>query len=210
LARDVLDELVWDGSIDSSRINVVARDDHTVVLSGVVSTYYEMTEAADDAWRTLGVKGVENQIVVDRNAKRVLDEDLAARARAGLDANGLVPAGTVSVAVDDGFVTMTGNVHHYYERQAAEYVVRHLDGLRGMKDMVTVSTNPAFDVAGKIAEALKRSAMVDASKITVSDQAGVVTLTGTVRSHAERQEAERAASKAPGVVGVVNQLAVAE
>jgi osmotically-inducible protein OsmY len=209
LAREVLDELKSDASIDESRINVVARDDNTVVLSGVVSTFYEKTEATEDALRTTGVRSVENEIIVDADAKRVLDEDLAARAIAGLDANGLVPKGAITVTVDDGWVTMAGNVHHYYERQAAEQVIRHLDGLRGMHERVTVSANPALDVATRISDSFQRNAALHASKITVLDQAGVVTLTGKVSSHTERMEAERAASRAAGVTEVVNNLTVA-
>jgi osmotically-inducible protein OsmY len=208
LAKDVLDLLTSDESINSSRINVVAKDDNTVVLSGVVSSFYEKTEAAEDAWRTTGVRSVNNEIVVDTDAERVLDEDLAARAIAGLDANRLVPKGAVVVTVDDGYITLAGNVDHYFQRQAAEHVIRHLDGLRGMVDRLTVSGNAAMDVATNISESMQRNAALDASKITVYDQAGVVTLTGNVRSYAERLEAERAASRSSGVTSVVNDLTV--
>ncbi|WP_457819767.1 BON domain-containing protein [Staphylococcus aureus] len=60
----------------------------------------------------------------------------------------------------------------------------------------------------KIEDALRRSAELDASRITVEANGGEVILRGTVRSWAERQEAERAAWAAPGVTRVDNRVAV--
>lgn len=130
IARDVLDELLWDGSIQSDRINATVTDG-TVVLTGSVATFYEKWNAGEDAWRISGVRDVRNGIVVDPDFGRVLDEDLVESAERGLDANALVPEGAVQVSATDGWVTMSGNVRFHYQRQAAEYVVRHLAGLQG-------------------------------------------------------------------------------
>jgi osmotically-inducible protein OsmY len=207
VAHDVLEELLWEPTIDSSRINVTT-DDGAVVLSGVVATHYESETAGEAAWRVAGVTSVRNDLVVDTAAGAVLDSELSATAQSGLDANGLVPRGAISVEARDGWVTMTGNVHHQFQREAAERVVRHLRGLRGYTDLVTVSRDPAEAVSEGITEALTRSANVDADGIQVSDAAGVVTLSGSVGSHAERQEAENAAWLAAGVVDVRNNLVI--
>ena len=208
VAHDVLEELLWDTSLDSSRINVTAEDG-TVVLTGFVDTYFERMAAEQRAWAISGVRHVRNELVVDLAAREVLDADLASAARAGLDANSLVPKGAVSVTVTDGWVTMTGNVRHYFQRMAAEHVVSHLRGLRGFTDDVTVSPEPAQDVSAGIRDSLTRNAAVDADGITVTDHAGAVSLDGTVRSYTESLEAERAAGRAPGVVQVTNNLIVA-
>jgi osmotically-inducible protein OsmY len=208
VTRDVLDELLWDDSIDASRITVTA-DDGRVALGGTVNYFHEKWNAGEDAQRINGVREVVNDITVDTAERKVLDDDLAKSARAGLDANGLVPKGTVRIDVSDGWVAMSGNVHHYYERQAAEYVVRHLRGLAGFTDDVTVARDPGAAVSDGIADSLVRNAAVDATSVKVSDSGGNVTLSGTVRSYAERKEAVRSAWLAPGVISVDDQLVIA-
>jgi osmotically-inducible protein OsmY len=207
VARDVLDELLWDDSINASRITV-ATNDGTLVLGGTVDYFYEKWNAAEDAWRVVGVRDVINEITVDAAAQNVLDVDLAASARAGLDANGLVPDGAIKIVVEDGWVTMSGNVRHSYQRQGAERVVRHLRGLEGFTDLVTVSQVRVEAASAGIACSLVRNAAVDADNISVTDSGGAVTLRGAVRSYVERQEAERAAWLAPGVVSVNDQLVI--
>lgn len=125
LERDVLDELLWDDSIDASRINV-HTDNTIVILTGFVSTYHERWNASDDARRVGGVTDVENDIIVDPASDRVLRRAGHILHR-GLKANRMVPADAITVTANDGWITMKGNV----QRQAAEPVVRHPRGLQG-------------------------------------------------------------------------------
>ena len=207
VTRDVLDELLWDDSIDASHITVTT-DDGRVVLGGTVNYFHEKWNAGDDAWRIAGVREVVNEIGVDGTARKVKDDDLALSAQASLDANSLVPKGKIRIDVSDGFVAMSGNVHHYYERQADEYVVRHLPGLAGFTYEVTESRDPGESVSEGISDSLVRNAAVDAANVKVSDSGGNVTLSGTVRSYAEKQEAVRSAWMAPGVISVDDQLVI--
>jgi osmotically-inducible protein OsmY len=121
----------------------------------------------------------------------------------------MVPTGAVTIGVEDGWVTMSGNVQHRFEHQAAEHVIQQLRGLRGYTDLLTISKEPATKVSAKIEQSLKRNADVDANGIKVSDTGGVVTLTGTVRSYAEKQQAQNAAWLAPGVTAVHDELVIA-
>jgi len=207
IARDVLDELLWDTSINATKINATVANG-AVTLTGAVSAYYDKYRAGDDARRVHGVTTVQNDILVDITAERELDVDLVAAAKKGFTANSLVPPGAIDVTAKDGWVTMTGNVEHHFQRHAADFVVRHLPGLRGYTDHVTVSQDPAKDTAKRITDSLTRNAAVDAGKIKVTDDSGVVTLSGTVRSFAEMQEAERSAYGSPGVTTVHDKLVI--
>jgi osmotically-inducible protein OsmY len=66
----------------------------------------------------------------------------------------------------------------------------------------------AGDVKAKIESAFKRSAEIDAQRVRVEAHDGGVTLTGTVHSLSEKDEAERAAWAAPGVTRVDDRLVV--
>ena len=207
IARNVLDELLWDKSINADKINATASDGR-VTLTGAVVTYYDKYRAGEDARRVHGVTAVQNDILVDITAEKNLDADLVAAAEKGFAANTLVPPGAVKVTAEDGWITMTGNVEHHFQRHAADFVVRHLPNLRGYTDRLTVSQDPAKDTAKRITDSLTRNAAVDAGKIAVTDDAGVVTLSGTVRSYAEMKEAERSAWGSPGVTTVHDRLVI--
>ena len=79
----------------------------------------------------------------------------------GLDANGLVPKDALTVSVTDGWVTLSGNVRHYYQRQEAERVIKHLSGIKGFTSDVTVSKDPTIDVSKAITSALERNALLE-------------------------------------------------
>jgi osmotically-inducible protein OsmY len=208
LETNVRDQLSGDARVDASRIKIDA-DGGVVVLSGVVDSLHEKLRAAEDVMRLTGVRELRNYLVVNTSHVRVSDRDLRATAQAGLDANDLVPKDVLTVRVKDGWVTLSGNVRHYYQRQEAERVIRHLSGVQGFTSNVTVANDPTVDVSKAITAAFERNAVLDAQKVTVTDVRGVVTLSGTVKNLAEKEEAERAASTAPGVVSVTNNLVVA-
>ncbi len=206
--RDVLAELDWDPEVDAKDIGVEV-DNGIVTLTGTVDSYTKKWAAERAALRVAGVRAVANDIVVKSPTTRT-DTDIAKAVADALDANSLVPKNRIKVTVKHGWVTLEGDVDWRFEREEAESTVRKVAGVTGVTNLIVVkqpSVSPA-EIKEAIERALVRSAEVDADRIQVHVEGGHVTLTGTVRSWAERQEAEAAAWRARGVTSVTNEIRV--
>jgi osmotically-inducible protein OsmY len=209
IKRDVEQELRWDPDIDATDVAVSVKDG-VVTLSGFMRSYTQKWQAEEDAKRVAGVTAVANDIqvrlpAVDQRPDPEIARDAVAELKKWLPYS----ADRIKVTVSDGWVTLEGEVEWNYQKERAEEAVRRVKGLVGLTNNIKLkpSVTPA-DVKRKIEEALKRNAEIDASGITVETNGSEVILRGTVRSWAERREAERAAYAAPGVTTVDNQISV--
>ena len=206
LREAVLRQLEWDPEIQSQDISVNANEG-VATITGFVHSYAEKVAAEKAAKSVYGVKAVANDIEVKPMTRT--DPEIA---RDVLDAMKLdlrVPDDRIKAGIGDGFITLEGNVEWHYQREAAESCARKVNGVRGVTNKIEVKPKVSTtEVKTKIEDALRRSAEVDARRITVSAQDGAVTLYGNVRSWFEKQAAERAAWAAPGVSRVIDNIAV--
>jgi osmotically-inducible protein OsmY len=210
LRRDVIDELEFDPSVNASDIGVSAS--HGIVtLSGHVAQYAERYSAERAALRVAGVQGVANEITVRiPNLGARSDEEVAAAALNALAWDVNVPDKHVKVTVTDGRLTLKGEVDWHYQRYTAERAVRNLYGVRSVTNEIVIKPqHTATIVHDKIHSALRRSAEVDAGNIHVSVNGTTLTLTGTVRTTAEKVDASWAAWSVLGVAFVENRITVA-
>jgi osmotically-inducible protein OsmY len=210
LQKDVIDELRWEPSVRDSEIGVAAKDG-VITLSGIVDSYAEKYSAERAAARVSGVKAVADDLSVRvSNGHGRSDTELAHAAISALEWDIQVPRDKVMSKVENGWITLTGTVEWKYQRDAAERAVRYLTGVKGVSNLVTITPKPVstLDVTRKIKAALHRGVEGDANRITVEASDGRVTLKGTVRSLAERLDAETAAWSAPGVTGVEDRIRV--
>jgi osmotically-inducible protein OsmY len=201
--------LDWEPSVDAADIGVTV-DQGVVTLRGDVRTYSEKAAAERVALSVYAVKAVANDLTVHLSgAFQRTDSDIALAAVNALKWNSQVPADKISVVVTGGWVALSGELDWYFQRESAEHLVRDLLGVVGVTNHITVKPRVSVvDIEAKIEAALKRSAELDARRIHVGAKDGQVTLTGTARSWAERQQAERAAWSAPGVKLVDDRIAV--
>ena len=211
LQRDVLDELLWDPSINPANIEVSA-DDGAVPLSGTIGSYTEKYTAERDARRIRGVVSVFDNLEVRLPpAYERTDADVAGAAKDALRWNVSVPDERLSVSADHGLLTLTGEVAYQFQREAAYQAVRFLVGVKGVNNQIRIVPSVrAGELKEQIEKALVRSAETDARGIHVETDDGKVTLRGTVHSWAEHREAGRAAWAAPGVHHVENEISVGD
>ena len=209
IQRDILAELKWDARLQPNEIGVIVKDG-VVTLTGWVDSYLKKWNAEEAAQRVAGVKAVANDIEVRLpSSSERTDSDIAAAAVHALEWDALVPSDRVQVTVSKGWVTLRGEVDWQYQREDAERVVRRLTGVKGVTNLITVKPHTApSDLKKRIEEALVRSAKVDADRIIIEVQGSKAILKGTVRSWAEREEAERVAWSAPGILSVENRITI--
>lgn len=210
LRQNVIDELDFEPSIESAEIGV-AVESGVVTLTGHVPTYTQKLAAERAVWRVQGVKAIAQEIEVRiAGDNKHSDDEIAKRAVSTLAWNAAVPSDAVHVKVQNGWVTLTGELDWNYQREAAENAARKLSGVTGVINNIMLKPSVApVAVKQRITDALKRHAEVEANRIQVYvREGGTVSLEGEVDNWDERQAVVHAAWAAPGVRMVDDRLRI--
>jgi osmotically-inducible protein OsmY len=209
LQQDVIAELAWEPSVNAVQIGVEVKDG-VVTLAGHVGSFVEKWEAERAAQRVSGVKGLAVELSVNLPGSSARnDADIARSARNVLEWTTYWPQDEIKVMVENGWITLTGEVDWEYQRQAAAGSVRGLMGVVGLSDQIVIKPNADVKpIKSEIEAALKRRIHSDAKHISVAVEGANVTLTGTVSSRSERDSARNTAWATPGVRSVADNLTV--
>jgi osmotically-inducible protein OsmY len=209
IRRKVLAELDWDPSVDASAIGVAVKDG-VVTLTGSIANYWQKKEVERVVKRVGGVKAVAEELTIKLPGSAARsDADIAQSVLSGLRFNVAVPTNRVQATVEDGWVTLEGEVEWQYQKSAAENAIKYLMGVKGVTNSIGIKPKVSVaDVKAKIEDAFARRAQLDASQIKVESSDSKVILRGTVHSWDEKDQAEQAAWAAPGVTKVENNVAV--
>jgi osmotically-inducible protein OsmY len=207
LQQDVVAELAWEPSINAAQIGVEISDG-IATLSGRVDRYADKVNAENAAQRVAGVRGIAVEIEVRLNgSSQRTDADIARSAQNVLQWTTLLPPDGIKVKVENGWITLSGDVEWEFQRKAAEKAVHALMGVTGVSNSISVEPKvTAALVKADIEAALSRRTRGDGQKISVYVQGGDVTLSGSVDSWSERELVRSSAWATPGVRNVVDNM----
>lgn len=209
IQKDVMEELKWEPFLNATEIGVAVKNG-VVTLSGLVENYAKKIAAEKAAKRVQGVKAVAEEIEVKLSGSGWRsDSEIAEAILNTLKWHSAVREDMIKIKVENGWVTMEGEVEWEFQKNSAASMIENLIGVRGITNLVKIAPKiETKEIKRKIAAAFHRSATVDASKIEIETIGNKVILKGIVHSLAEKKDAESAAWSAPGVTEVKNELVV--
>jgi osmotically-inducible protein OsmY len=207
IKRDVEAELNWSPDVDPTDLAVKVNNG-VVALTGFLPSFFEKCRAEETVKRVAGVAGIANDVQV-RPAYGLDDPEIARAAIAAIRVELPSSAESVMTLVQNGHVTLEGNLEWNFQRERVEDAVRRLPGVTTVNNQIMIKPRvKPGDVKRLIEDAFRRSAEVDASHVSVKTEGGTVTLSGRVRTWSERAQAQQTAWFAPGVSQVKNEITI--
>ena len=209
LQKDVQDAIKWEPLLNAAEIGVTAKDG-VITLTGIVDSYVKKSEAEDAAKNVAGVKAVVEKIIVQFGTMgKKADNEIATEVLNAYKWNWEVPSDKVKVKVEDGWVTLEGELNWNYQKDAAKKSISNLPGVKGVSNIITIKaeTHNAIEKLD-IEHALERNWSTNGQDIEVTVSGHNVILKGIVDSWYQKDAAGRIAWNAPGVWTVENALVI--
>ena len=209
LQKDVLEAINWEPTLNAAEIGVIVKDG-VVTLTGMVDSYAKKGEAENAAKSVTGVKVVVEKIDVklDKGFDKKDDNEIASDLIEAVKWNRQIPKEKIRAKVEEGWVTLEGEVEWNYQREAAYDIAKYQHGVKGVTNNITIMMNRDQVEKEAIERAFRRNLFLDDTNITVSVLDNNVTLKGVVPTWFQKDKAEKIAWKAHGVQNIKNQLKV--
>jgi len=210
LQREVLDAIKWEPLLNAAEIGVTAKDG-VITLTGVVNSYSKKLEAEDAAKNVAGVKAVVEKLEIkfDSSNGKIDDNEIATEVLNAIKGKWIVPSDKIKVKVEKGWITLDGELSWNFQKQAAKDAVKNLLGVVGVSNDIKIKSESHDAIEKKDVEAaLARNWSINDRDVHVHVSGTTVTLTGTVVSWYQKDEAGRIAWNTPGVWNVINNLEV--
>ncbi|HEX7413057.1 MAG TPA: BON domain-containing protein [Bacteroidia bacterium] len=209
LQKDVQEAIKWEPLLNAAEIGVIAKDG-VITLTGVVDSYAKKLEAEDAAKSVAGVKAVVEKIEVKFGSSwEKSDNQIATEVLNALRGSWQIPNDIIKVKVENGWITLSGELNWNYQKDTSKNLVTHLLGVKGVTNNITIKSSVHDEIEKRDIElALGRNWAINDQDIHVSVLGHKVTLIGKVSSFYQKDEAERIAFNAPGVWAVDNELVI--
>lgn len=210
LQKDVQNAIKWEPLLNAAEVGVTAKDG-VITLTGVVNSYAKKSEAEMAAKNVAGVKAVVEKLEIKFGtdwAKKD-DNEIATEVLNAIKWNWEVPADKVKVKVEKGWITLEGELTWNFQKEAVKNAVKNLLGVTGVSNKITIKPESHDKIEKtKVEDALSRNWSINTQDIDVSVSGTKVTLSGTVSSWYQKDEAGRIAWNTPGIWTVDNELEV--
>lgn len=141
------------------------------------------------------------------------DVDLRQRVIDTLTCHPGIEAANIGVAVKDGVVTLTGYVPSYWQKTSTEAMVARVKGVRGIAEEIEVRFlgAPATsdeEIARRALNSISWNASLPKDAIQVKVDRGLVTLSGSVNWHYQKELAADSIRGLTGITCVINRIDV--
>lgn len=209
LQTDVQNAIKWEPLLNAAEIGVAAKDG-VVSLTGVVDSYAKKMEVENATKKVIGVKAIVEKIEVKiPNSWTKTNEEIANEVLRALNSNCSIPKEKVTIEVEDGWITLDGELPLNYQKEAAKSAVNYLAGVKGVTNNIKIRSENSDAIEKRDVEAaIARSLSIGDGEINVSVSGTTVTLSGTVNSWSKKEEAVRIAWNTPGIWHVKNEMLV--
>jgi osmotically-inducible protein OsmY len=207
--KDVLTELMQDPHIHASHIGVEVSNG-VVTLSGHVESYYEKWKAEKAAKQVKGVHALAQEIkVILPGSSTRSDSEIAYQLQSLINWSNIDPESNIKAKVEEGFVTLSGTVESYSQKELVQHFIANLIGITGICNLINIKPKLSIPLVKKdITDSFRRQAIDEANNLDIAIDNNIVTLSGKVHSWSEKNSAVNAAWAIPSVKNVVDKIQI--